>query len=155
MRACARSGRNPSGFTLVELLVVVAVVAILAAATLPSFQSLIEGQRVKSAATDIYIALTRARSEAIKRDANVTLAPKSGGWANGWQVLDPTTNAPVDDFGSLSGMTISGPGSVVFQSSGRVQGGSTSFSIVGVHTSFARCVSVDLSGRPNVKAGTC
>lgn len=145
-----------AGFTLVELVVVLAIVAILTVLGLPSFSELIEGQRAKVAASDLMIALAKTRSEAIKRNASVTLSPKSGSWANGWQVPDPTSGTIIEDHGAVNGLSISGPGSVVYQSSGRLQGGSSpSFSVSGDFSDSTRCVSVDLSGRPNVKVGSC
>lgn len=148
--------RSAKGFTLVELMLVVAILAIVATVAMPSFTEVIESQRMKGAATDLMIVLTRARSEAIKRNTNVTLSPKAGDWANGWQLPDPTSGALIDDHGTIPGITISGPGSVVYQGSGRVQGSSApSFAISGSVTSSVRCVAVDLSGRPSVKAGSC
>ena len=44
--------RKPRGFTLIELMVVVALAAILAALAAPSFKSFVSGQRVKAAASD-------------------------------------------------------------------------------------------------------
>lgn len=150
--------RPSKGFTLVELMVVVAVLAIISAIAMPSFTEVIESQRMKGAATDLMIVMTRARSEAIKRNVNVTVTPKSGDWAGGWQIADPAgSGAMIEDHGAIrGGITISGPGSVVYQGSGRVQGGSApSFTISGSATSSVRCVAVDLSGRPSVKAGSC
>lgn len=145
-----------SGFTLVELVVVLAIAALLTVLAVPSFTELIEGQRARAAASDLMIALAKTRSEAIKRNVNVTLSPKSGDWANGWQVPDPTSGTVIEDHGAVSGLAISGPGSVVYQSSGRLQGGSSpSFSVSGDFADSTRCVSVDLSGRPNVKVGSC
>jgi type IV fimbrial biogenesis protein FimT len=147
--------RPVSGFSLIELMVVITIVAILAALAAPSFDSLIESQRAKSAATDIYVALTRARSEALKRNANVTVTPK-GGWAAGWQILDPATSAPIDDHDSIRNLAIAGPDAVTYQASGRLQGNTApSFSITGNYPDSSRCVAVDLSGRPNLKRGSC
>lgn len=144
------------GFSLVELMLTVVILAILGALALPSFATIIEGQRARSAATDIYVALTRARSEAIKRNTSVTLAPKAGGWSNGWQVADPATGAAIEDHDALRNLTASGPDSVVFRSSGRVSGTTApAFQISGTYEASKRCVAVDLSGRPAIKVGSC
>ena len=144
------------GFSLIELMMVVALAAIMALVAMPSFQETIESQRIRGTATDLMIALTRARSEAIKRNVNITLSPKSGDWANGWQIPDPSTGTVIEDHAATAGLTVTGPGSVVYQSSGRVQGSSApSFSISGDVSASTRCVAVDLSGRPSVKAGSC
>src|SRR5947207_8578310 len=66
-----------AGFTAIELLVVVSIVGVLAAIAGPSFAPLIASQRASSAATDLYVALATARSEATKRNADVTLSQKS------------------------------------------------------------------------------
>lgn len=144
------------GFTVTELMIATVITAILAGLAAPSFQELIEVQRAKSAASDLLIVLTRARSEAIKRNAEVTLSAKSANWTNGWQIPDPVTGDLIEDHAAIRNLTLSGPASVVFQSSGRVKGGSSvNINISGNDTNSARCVTLDLSGRPSIKASSC
>jgi type IV fimbrial biogenesis protein FimT len=152
-----------AGFTLIEMLTVLTVVAILAMTAAPSFSPLIASKRAEAAATDLYIALVTARGEATKRNADATLAPNTGGWQLGWQVsvIDPSDSSrtlAIDDHPVTNGVTVSGPASVVYQSSGRVQGNSNvSFVVTAVHGSSTeqRWVCVDLSGRPLAKASSC
>lgn len=141
-----------------ELLVTITIIGILAALAGPSFSDLIASQRAKAAASDLFGSLLKARSEAITRNANVTLSQKSGGWQNGWQVLDPSgAAAALEDRGTASGVTITtnpvNKASMVYRPSGRVQGAVLQFIIsttVGSTTNY-QCVSVDLTGRPYVK----
>lgn len=62
-----------NGFTAIELMVVVSIVAILAALATPSFTPLIERWRVRSAAEDLTSTIYYARSEAIKRGGGITV----------------------------------------------------------------------------------
>ena len=145
----------PSGFTLVDLVVVIAIVAIIVSIAAPSFAAFIASQRAGSAATDLYAALTLARSEATKRNANVTLAPATGGWQNGWDIADPAISGRnVLSHGALASAVVTGPSSVVYQRSGRVRGTAPAFTLtVSAGPSAAkRCVSTDLSGRPYIQS---
>jgi type IV fimbrial biogenesis protein FimT len=151
-----RAGQQ--GFTMTEILIVVAVIGILASLAAPSFSQLIKSQRIKSMATDINASLSLARSEAVKRNTNVTLSPTTAGsWQNGWQIADPANpGSNIQVQSAFTGVTASGPASVTYQSSGRIQGTTApTFDISATGVSDQRCVSVDLSGRPNVKAAAC
>lgn len=58
--------RRQNGFTLVELMVTVAVLAILSTIAYPSFQSTIRSNRVATTTNELIASLALARSEAIK-----------------------------------------------------------------------------------------
>lgn len=141
-----------------ELLAVVAIIGILASLAAPSFSEMIKNQRVKSMATDLNASLALARSEALKRNRNVTMSPTTAGsWQSGWQIEDPdNVGSNIDVHSAFAGLTATGPDNVVYRSSGRIQGGvAPAFNISATGTSTQRCVSVDLSGRPYVKAVAC
>lgn len=81
---------RPGGFTIIELIVALAILAILVGLATPSFQRAIAQQRLRGVADEIRMALTLARSEAIKRNASVSILPQaSGDWGAGWCVLSP------------------------------------------------------------------
>lgn len=147
---------SSSGFSLIELLFAIAIAAIFAALAAPSFRDFIAGQRIKSASYDISYTLTYARSEAMKRNAQVVLAPGAGGWQDGWTVMTGlTTIARREPFLDL---TMSGPGTnLTYNSSGRLTTAVTPFAVSsGVSSNVPpRCISISLSGLPSSKAGAC
>ncbi len=70
---------------MIELMIVVAIMAILIALAAPSFTGLIERWRVRDSAETLTSTLYYARSEAIKRGGGVTI-DATGGWNTGWKV---------------------------------------------------------------------
>jgi prepilin-type N-terminal cleavage/methylation domain-containing protein len=81
--------QSEAGFTLVELMVVVAIVAIIAAFAVPSFNDFAAKNRVKGAAEDIYGLILQAKSETPIRDTNLSVNVNTG--ANPWCVGFSTT----------------------------------------------------------------
>ncbi len=66
-----------SGYTLIELMVVIAIVAILSAIALPSYKQFVISNRVSAMANDLHAALAMARSEAMKQGKTVTVCKSS------------------------------------------------------------------------------
>ncbi|GAB2461151.1 hypothetical protein GCM10027082_09940 [Comamonas humi] len=153
----ARHRTVPHGFTLIELMVTIAVLAIILTLAAPSFRQLLEAQRIRATAFDVVSDLILARSEALKRGATTTLTPAAGGWASGWSLTVGTEEISKKNQvgGGVSFATA--PGSVSFNGSGRV---SSSASVVRfeLRTSDAsrqRCISLDPSGRPKSTTSAC
>ena len=77
--------KNSSGFTLVELMVVVAIVAILAVIAAPSYRDMIDRSRLRAATDDLVSVMSNARANAVKldRDVNVSFGSTAAGWCMG------------------------------------------------------------------------
>jgi type IV fimbrial biogenesis protein FimT len=154
-----RPAPRAAGFTLPEALAVLVIVAVLGAIGAPAGGSLIDGQRARSASTDLFSALLMARSEAIKRNTEVTLLPVAtdGSWQSGWTIPNPVDSGhPIATHGAVNNATITGPASVVYLASGRVKGlAKPAFDIALPRAASHRCVQVDLSGRPLATAAGC
>ena len=97
------------GFTVIEILLVIVVIGVLLSIAAPSFVTFTSSQKVKTASFDLYAAMVFARSEAIKRRVNVTVAPVSSDWKNGWTISTGAVacagGTPLRTQDSLSGVT--------------------------------------------------
>jgi type IV fimbrial biogenesis protein FimT len=76
-----------TGFTLVELIITITIVAILVAVALPNFHDFIIRSTVNSNANELVGALNTARAEAVKRCRPVAVIANGGDWNAGWQVV--------------------------------------------------------------------
>ena len=150
--------RLERGFTLIEIMISIAILTILVMVAVPSMTDLIRDQRVKNATFDVYASLTFARSEAIKRGAAVDIVPTlAADWGSGWQVQVQLNNAPLKNQDAINGINILGPvGTISYQRDGRITPAAPTFVLKSSQSDAitARCVRVDLSGRPNIKVDT-
>jgi type IV fimbrial biogenesis protein FimT len=97
------------GFTLIELMVTVAIAAVLAGLAAPSMRDLIASNRLKSHTSALHTSLLLARSEAIKRNSRVVLCKSpdgvtcvtAGDWQQGWVVFADASNDAMLDAGEL------------------------------------------------------
>jgi type IV fimbrial biogenesis protein FimT len=145
------------GFTLLEMLVAVAIFAILTTMALPNMTQFVRDQRVKTASLEVFSTLVLARSEAVTRNTTVTVTPQSGttDWGAGWRVLVGGTT--LRNQAALPNITMTGPASVSYNGSGRLTAALASgiqITATGPNVK-TRCITVDPSGRPVSKAQSC
>lgn len=86
--------RTSKGFTLLELIVAIAVTGIILSVGVPSFISIIQNNRAVAHTNDLVTGLNLARSEATRRSSVVTVCSSTNGttcnggndWSTGWLV---------------------------------------------------------------------
>ncbi len=148
------------GFTLTELMITIAVFAVITSVALPDYRQYVASQRVRGASFDLMASLVFARSEAIKRNASVAVTQAGGGWTSGWTVSTGTSVLRKQD-AYHSGVSITNSASLTtlsYSNDGRLAGATTDFSIAPVGTPASiepRCVSVRLGGMPSSRLGSC
>lgn len=139
MSTACRRHRHSEGFTLLELVVTIAVAAVLLTVALPSFSGLLRTNRVTSTSNSLLAAVNLARAEALKSNRGggicastdgAACSPTGDDWVSGWIVWADLNNngaldlAPVDERVRVEGrqrqLTISADEpDVVFSARGR------------------------------------
>lgn len=89
--------KRTRGFTLIEAMVVLALLALLMGVATPSFTRMINAQQLRSASIDLATALSVARHAAITRRQPVLVDNGDGDWTSGWRIfVDLNGNASLD-----------------------------------------------------------
>lgn len=158
MRSLPESGNcKVSGFTLVEVLVVVAVLVILATVGIPNFGPTVANSRATSAANDLLGSLQLARSEAARLNEPVLIVPTGGTWTDGWRI--ERDGEPIRERHALPRVTITGPDRMEFGSAGNATpepADRFDFQITADGGGNPRrCLSVTASGSAAVNHGDC
>lgn len=171
--------KRHDGFTLIELMVTIAVAVVILTLAVPGFRSIIQNNRAATQANDLVTALGLARSEAIKRSLTVSLCPSSdqatctGGtaWEGGWIVFldrngngsrNPDVDPDLDDVllrvhADLDGgSTLAGPANLSFESAGNAVAAATfQHRIDGCSGDQGRNIDINAAGRVNVTRVAC
>lgn len=155
-----------TGFTLIELMVTIAVAAVLLTVAVPNFVVFLQNSRLVSQANELSGMLNFARSEAVKRSSVVRVCSRlndatcAGGliWDAGYLVfLDPDGNGTPDDAADVlrvrtamegNNTLRAGRAAIVFQANGFSAGSNTTFQICDARgTASGRAVVINNQGR--------
>lgn len=128
--------RRSGGFTVVELLVALGIVALLSAMAVPTLRSVMENSRIKAASQSLQNGLTMARAEAVRLNTRVSFTLAGGGWTIA-RVDDGAVLGQAAGKESASGVTITpdAAGAIVFDAFGRKSSGPTTVDIKATHPS--------------------
>lgn len=95
--------KNSTGFTLIELMVAIAIVAIVSSLAFPSMSSFYTNNRLTAIVNDLLVGLNFTRAESIKRNLPVTICASANGsscasdWSAGWIIfVDRNADGVVD-----------------------------------------------------------
>lgn len=164
--------KRDHGFTLIELIVTLIVIAIVATVAVPNFARFIESTRLSGHSSDLVSALNVARSEAIKRGSRVGVCTStdqatcsgSDDWSDGWIVYVDDGSGNVAEVlrvqqafdGDISIDGQSGASGVTYRDTGSVLNAvGIDIDIPSCDNGTARTVTVNLVGRPEVSRGGC
>lgn len=127
--------RNQTGFTIIELMIGIAVAGVLLTIAVPAFNGLQERNALRSTAADFITAVNTARIQAINLRTSVTLKPISGNnWGAGWKIEYPASVITEKDqefspTGSGKIVSEDGLSKIEFRSNGLSGAGEAKFSL--------------------------
>ncbi|MDB5814406.1 MAG: hypothetical protein JWN23_1523 [Rhodocyclales bacterium] len=165
-----------AGFTLIELMVTLAIIAILVALAAPAMNDLLQNNRIAATASAFGSAVNIARAEAVRRSTTVTLCASNdlttptcaGSWTDGWlafvdggavgtfnagdtKVKVWQTPVPTNTTIGAGGFTY-----IAFNSRGAVTNGAGPYTFcIGGTGGKLRTINLQATGRMDIKPGVC
>ena len=146
------SRRTQGGFTLIELMIVIILLAVIAAIAVPGFQTLLENNQVTATSNRLVGSLNFARSEALREGRQVTVQAMGGDWDKGVEVVVDGTTLRRAEF-SNSRMSITG-NSVTFRGNGLATA-NEQVRLCGDSGSNDRLIEISRGGQVTTKQESC
>ncbi|MDH5445374.1 MAG: GspH/FimT family pseudopilin [Gammaproteobacteria bacterium] len=149
------------GFTLIELMIAMAVLAIVAGFGVPKLSALIQNNRLIAEINLFSAELQYARSEAIRRTGDVVVSPNENNWSKGLTIyidqngngsFDNGTDTPLRITPALNHITVTGPASNIVFSSDGFAGATSNFTIPDSRAGKNYTITVTPSGSTKVKS---
>jgi type IV fimbrial biogenesis protein FimT len=157
--------KSVKGITLIELMITIAIAGILISLAAPNFRASVQNNRMVTEVNDLHASLNLGRSEAIKRNSDVTICASNNGkictgdWKDGWIVFaDNDVNGVIKQENiirvhgpiSASSTLLFSDDQVTYASDGTSTGGSKgTFTLCDSRgAAHARGLVIGLSGRP-------
>ena len=134
------------GFTILELMIVLAILGIVAAMSTPTFSRMIDNNKMAKFSSDLSWSLVYARSEAIKRNRDVDVLAIGSGWKDGWQLRSGVDI--IQTFDGIDAINLSGPSTIRFGANGRPTLIGAKYFVLEAEGSKApmRCIFINQSG---------
>lgn len=170
------SSCRQSGFTLIELMITLVIIATLLAVVAPAVRDIRKKNRIETSAHSLFTSLIFTRSEALKRNSQVVLCKSNNGadctvgseWHEGWLVYadadsdsapDPNEvlriGAALENGDTLYISGTSFTDQIAYNVDGSASGlGRFVLCNEGESDEFAKEVSISLTGRPRINSGT-
>lgn len=151
---------STGGFTLIEMMVTIAIAGVLLAIAVPNFRDFIINNSISAQANDFVSGLALARSEAIKRGTSVRVTAAGADFSSGWTIwVDANGNTSIDAGEALrehealkSGFTLVGSGftndaEIQYRSTGIINSTTSGVFTLCYSGYTGRLISVSVTGR--------
>ena len=117
-----------AGFTLIELVITIAIAAVLAALAAPNFVQYHRNSELTSLTNSLLAAVNAAKGEAMKTGKNAFVIPKGTGWNSGWIVyVDTDRDNSYTDGTDIAVQAQDAPKSYFSITGNNIAGGSTPY----------------------------
>lgn len=150
-------------FTLIELMVTLAVLAVVISLAAPSFSNMLQENRLSALTNDLQGALQLARSEAVKRRSNITICRSNAdqdkcengtNWAGGWLMM--AGNEVLKIWDPVQGVVVTGPNTgIIFRSNGMASAQNWTVTHSACSGQQKRTLSVSATGSTTLTKGSC
>lgn len=145
------------GFTIIELMVAIAVAGVLLSVAVPSFQNIARNNAVRAVTNDLIATINLARQQSMSMRSEVSITPATGGWSNGWNI-DFAEDAAGEDatYSGRDGVSVTSAATeLAFRARGGMETGAGSTFTVehasGSSSTLCRVVKVNFFGKTTLE----